>query len=570
MSFKANELQIKDIISGDSYFVIPRNQRTYVWEEKNWKELASDIKYIFDLSSEVRDVSHFIGSFVLQNDDNQFTIIDGQQRITTIILMLSAICALQNEAGDRNGFGKTKQYIIGDIGLDSEYQRLKNDEIDNLSVIVNLSVNYIDKQDYLFNFNSNLITKSTKANTNVFRAFEFYYHYFNEITNKDFVKLNNIRTIIVDMKVIHIISENELDCYEIFEILNARGVSLKDSELLKNYIYKYVQPKASVDSAKIRWNEIQKNMSDCNENLEQFLVHYCTARFKKKSSKQSVFEIIKHNINKNNINNLLDELVECSKFYVYFYKPERYNGSKTVINCLKFFSLENQRQFRPIFLAYFLAHSKKLITDKELETTFEKIQNFYFSFGLICDNNSNIIENSVYKVANEIYNSVLSNRNITSDIFVDTFSKHYPSKDTFIEKFLTKGFSNKNPLYKNSKNRHEIQYILSSIEKFRLNQNGGELTCDLSNCNIEHISNDSETDDTPCWIGNLLLLSTSINHNIGNEAFSEKVKRYSKSSLPSVALFIKHYGQNTEWGKEQIKIRGKKIAELCFSEIWHF
>lgn len=484
--------------------------------------------------------------------------------------MLSAICALQNETGDRNGFGKTKQYIIGDIGLDSEYQRLKNDEIGNLSVIVDLSVNYNDKPNYFFDFNSNLLSKSTKANINICTAFKFFYNYFDEMTNKDPLKLNKIRTIIVDMKVIHIISENELDCYEIFEILNARGVSLKDSELLKNYIYKYVQPKASVDSAKIRWNGILKNMSECNENLEQFIVHYCTARFKKKNSKQSVFEIIKHNIDKNDVNNLLDELVECSKYYIYFYKPERYIGSKAIVDCLKFFSLENQRQFRPIFLAYFLAHKRNLITDKELEITFKKIQNFYFSFGLICDNNSNIIENSVYKVANEIYYSTLSNHNITSDIFVDAFIKHYPSKDTFIEKFLTKGFSNKNPLYKNSKNRHEIQYILSSIEKFRLNQNGGELICDLSNCNIEHISNDSATDDTPCWIGNLLLLSASINHNIKNDTFSEKVKMYSQSSLPSVTLFIKHYGQNTEWGKEQIIMRGKKIAELCFSEIWQF
>ena len=99
MSFDAHEEKIRKILAGDTKFTIPRNQRKYVWEEKQWKELLGDIIYIKNRQAIEfkKEINHFFGSFVLQETGNVFEIIDGQQRITTLLLILASLCAVFNE-----------------------------------------------------------------------------------------------------------------------------------------------------------------------------------------------------------------------------------------------------------------------------------------------------------------------------------------------------------------------------------------------------------------------------------------------------------------------------------------
>ena len=127
MSFDAHEEKIRKIFAGDAKFETPRNQRKYVWKEKQWKELLGDILYIKRKQLvEKKEINHFLGTFVLQEKDNYYEIIDGQQRITTLLIILSAICAVFNEMKNEEEHGKTRQYIVGNIGLKSQYCRMKN------------------------------------------------------------------------------------------------------------------------------------------------------------------------------------------------------------------------------------------------------------------------------------------------------------------------------------------------------------------------------------------------------------------------------------------------------------
>lgn len=274
MSFDAHEEKIRKIFAGDTKFEIPRNQRKYVWEEKQWKELLGDIDYIKKCKLDSnRDISHFLGSFVLQENESSFEIIDGQQRITTLFMVLSAICVLFNELQSEEEHGKTRQYLSGNIGLRSQYMRLKNKNISNIAIIMAQACKYrknIRKKNLL---DRSLINKSDDGNKRILNCFEFYYNYFAE-NYRELEELISVREIVLDMKVIHIASEDELDCYDIFEILNARGVDLEESELLKNYIFKYAQPEYTVDRAKEIWTKIEKNMDICRGNMEQFLSHF--------------------------------------------------------------------------------------------------------------------------------------------------------------------------------------------------------------------------------------------------------------------------------------------------------
>ena len=186
---------------------------------------------------------------------------------------------------------------------------------------------------------------------------------------------------------------------------------------------------------------------------------------------------------------------------------------------------------------------------------------------MICKNGSNLIENSVYSLANEIY---LSTDRVTASMFFSKFSDYYPSEETFIAHFSEKGYSNKNKLYTNSKNKKEVNYILRGIEQYYQSEQGAELQCNLAKCNVEHINSDSEIEDMPCKIGNLLLISEAINSNIGNIPFSRKVNEYKKSKLSNVSRFVEHYGSNGEFTDSEINKRSKKLAKLAFDKIWLF
>lgn len=371
-----------------------------------------------------------------------------------------------------------------------------------------------------------------------------------------------IREIILDMKVIHIASEDELDCYDIFEILNARGVDLEDSELLKNYIFKYAQPQYSIDRAKEIWTKIEKNMEQCNGNMEQFLSHFVVYRYYKPTKDEGVFRIIKANTKKNEVNILLDDLLEASQRYIIFYHPE-YTDNAIMKKCLQFFALVNHRQFRPLFMSLMDAHDKGFVTDKQLDDICIYLKNFSFAYTLVMRNSSNTIDSKIHELSHEIYeqHSELALNKIKIEL-----NKFYPEFAEFEAAFLNIGFSNKNKKFSNSNNRKRMRYIHSEIEEYE--QETNELICNLNECNLEHIMNDSESEMCTSRVGNILLLSEHINNNMGNASFHEKKEKLKRSKLATVKKFLTYYGDLSDWDETKIEKRTKAIAQMAYEKIW--
>lgn len=562
MSFDAHEEKIRKIFAGDTRFIIPRNQRKYVWEEKQWRELLSDILYIKKRQEAVQDeINHFLGSFVLQESENKYEIIDGQQRITTLLIILSAICVIFNEYGNDEEHGRTRQNLAGNIGLKSQYIRMENDNISNIRVIIEQASEYRKNLTSKNILDPSLVDKSNDTNRKVFSCFHFYYHSLKEScsTIEDII---SVREVILDMKVIHIKSKNELDCYDIFEILNARGVDLEDSELLKNYIFKYSQPKYTIDRAKEIWAKVEKNMEECNGNMEQFLSHFVTYRYYKPTKDEGVFRIIKLNTDKQSVNELLDDIFEASERYIWFYSPEKI-PNRILSDCFEYFKLVNHRQFRPLFMSILEAFDKQYINEKVMNNICKYLRNFSFAFTLVMGNNSNMIDSKIHSLSKEIYNnpSEESINKIKTELQI-----FYPEYKEFERAFLNLGFSNKNKQYSNSNNRRRVFYILKQIEEYR--QETKELVCNTDECNIEHIMNDSENISITSQIGNLLLLSEHINNKMGNASFVEKKKKLEHSKLMTVQNFLKYYRDKETWTNEMIEERTKKLAKLAYDNVW--
>lgn len=176
MSFDAHEEKIRRIFAGDTRFVIPRNQRRYVWSEKQWRELLGDILYIkgrkdYDNKD---DINHFLGSFVLQEEGNCLEIIDGQQRITTLLIIISAIAVCFNELKDEEEFGKTRQNLIGNIGLKSQFSRMKNDNIKNIAIILETVSEYRKNLEGKNLLDKTFLCNNDNGNKSIVNCFYFF------------------------------------------------------------------------------------------------------------------------------------------------------------------------------------------------------------------------------------------------------------------------------------------------------------------------------------------------------------------------------------------------------------
>ena len=111
-----------------------------------------------------------------------------------------------------------------------------------------------------------------------------------------------------------------------------------------------------------------------------------------------------------------------------------------------------------------------------------------------------------------------------------------------------------------------MRYIHSMIEEYE--QNTNELVCNLKECNLEHIMNDSESNVHTSRVGNILLLSEHINNNMGYSSFVEKKEKLKKSKLATVQKFLKYYGDSDEWNEDKIEKRTKAIAKLAYDKVW--
>ena len=571
MNLTAVSKTVNEILSRNSFYDIPRNQRKYVWEKEQLSQLYEDIFINED------GVNHFMGCIVLEenstNNRNYYNIIDGQQRLTTFNLLLLSISKIMFECNDDKKAMSNKKYIVGDI--DGEEINKVRIEDSYLSIIIDgvflkLSNDGIqEKIKY-----SGL--KNDKYNKKVLDAYLFFYNRLMQDlenlspTNK-MKKLLELKNKILSVNVVEIIApydDNATVGYRIFEVLNARGIPLEQHELIKNYIFKYKKKKKNSknDGAKKQWENIVNNLvNEYSDNMSNFFSHYIIHKYGIKSSKKGEFEAIKANCHKGEVDDLLLDLVKKSNYYSVICDPSKNSAlpflSKTVINALIFFKDMNIRQIRPVLLSLFNCADSGLISQTVLDDIIKYLESFYFIYVVLAKNKTNNLENIIcnyaYKLENEFNSKVIEE-------FMNSLSKYKISYESFENYFCDIGYSKKNVKFKNSSNKKVVFYVLKKIEIYYNTEND----YDLNKFSIEHIKCDDEENDEIAKIGNLLPLSEKRNNKISNADFDTKVEQYKKSNLLTVKRFLTNYSTKKVWDESDIINRTKKIANMCYKNVW--
>lgn len=528
-------------------YEIPKFQRDYTWEAEQWDDLWQDIRAL--MANE--DTEHYMGYLVLQTSNNkEFLIIDGQQRLTTLsLLILATLKCLQQlvESGvDADSNSRRKESLLNSyIGYIDPVTLISNNKL-------KLNKNSNDYYKHYLVLLKDLPLRNTNTSEKHMR--ECFHWYFDKIKNEFSTGEHFAAFIdgIVDKLFFTVIEvTDQMNAFKVFETLNARGVQLSSSDLLKNYLFSVVdgtRPHSSeMDELEALWGKIVGKLGE--NKFEDYLRYYWNSG-RKSVGKKHLFKTIKSSVTtKEEVFTLLRQLDETVEIYLAIQNPEDelWKEVPDVRKSLKELKLFQIKQTNSLFIAAY-----KNLTIERFSKLLKICSVISFRYNIIGGLNPNVQE--------EVYNSAAQKITREKTISALDFQKIYVSDFNFENSFITK------ELRASTRNHKIVKYILSKIELY-LVQNDIDPESDLYS--VEHIlpENASETwgdftleemNKSVFRLGNLTLLERKLNREASNLPYTVKLVMYQQSN----SILTRQVADTYEtWTEAKIAARQKELAK---------
>lgn len=538
------------LIGNNKKFIVPKFQRDYSWGSEQWDDLWQDIETMIK-----EEDDHYMGYLVLQtNDDKTFYIIDGQQRFTTVtILILAAIKCIK--AFVKNGVEEEDNKLRVDNLLHTYigYKDPVTLVYDNILVLNRNNDGYF--RDYIVKLDELRVRNLKNSEKLMKQCFEFFEQKLRGKykAGKDYAVF--IQTIVNKLYFTQIVVNDEMNAFRVFETLNARGVQLSSSDLLKNYLFSLVDKNnthpSKIEILEEKWAKLTDNIK--SEKLPEFLRYYWNAGHKSIRA-NALFKTIRKEITKDyEVFSLVDDLYRYSDVYMALtYSNDvlwQDQEIKKNVGLLNIFHLK-----QPFSV---LMTAKLNLSEQEFSKLFKNILYICFRYNVICDRNPNDQDAPFNTLAMVITQEKRVDYQALSSIVIDD--------NVFENSFTDKSFPY------TSRNAKIVRYILSTLEKHDgSTQNVSFLD---ENATIEHILPQNATEG---WdideekqrqlvfrLGNTCLLEKKLNLDIKNDIFEDKVKQYAKSSY----LDAQEIANTLHWTENDIITRQKRMAHIAVN-IW--
>lgn len=537
----------------DNKLRVPAYQRSYSWLEDNVNDLLFDIRAAFTNA----DKEYFLGSCVLTGTEGDcLDVVDGQQRLTTVVILIAAIRDHFKEQGDTNSAQAIERDFIATLarrGGDLE-SRLRLNEIDN-----QLFQESIVEGKELLSFvpNKSSHERLLQAKRVVQR---FVAELANQSRNTEAYLHDWIDYLELNVKLIVVQAPDDSNAFVIFEALNDRGLDLAISDLIKNYIFQKSGDK--IEETKQRWlltNGILEGVSD-DPLLAGYLRHFCSARYGIVREKE-LFGIIKKKVGTKKLAiEFANDLYASAKRYAALintdhdfwtvYQPDVKEAAQT-LNTL------GMTQIRPLFLV-----ALEKLSKSEIEKLAPKLVSIAVRFQVVGGSGAGTLERLYSEAARKISDGKLTAAN---DI-VNSMT-NVPTDIQFRQAFLQFSISRTNL----------ARFYLRALETHANTELDGQqqATTNPGRVNLEHVLPQNPAD---LWgstfssdqaktyykrLGNLALLSARLNVEIGNDKFSEKKHAY----LSSPFVLTKEIAIADKWDVAQIEKRQERLADLAVS-LW--
>lgn len=543
---EARHIKLTEILEHNVQYKIPIYQRTYDWQVEHCKQLYEDIIKIGKLEEEH---DHFIGAFtyvdetVMANIDvTSYQVIDGQQRLTTIMLLLKALRSLLN---------KSKH--------DSKY--VTNPKIDQL--LFNITQEGSDKYNKLIlaeednpSFDDILMDKELEESNNIVTNFKNFTTWLDEgDINPDVIWMGIKR-----LTIVQILIGDKDDAQAIFESMNSTGLDLSETDMIQNYLLMSKDSDWQKEIYEKYWHPMEQSFKGVKkENFDEFLRNYLMMHRGKIVTKKEMYVYFKTHMSTRNIETEIQQIYEYSKHYTNLITITKHPSNKLKI-VIDYVHQQETNVPNSLLLKVLSDYHNEIINEEEAESIFLLVDSYLLRCH-VCDMNkagNKVFPEMILKIDPKQYL-----KSIEKILMSKIGNQRFPRDITIKEKLKQL------PLYTN---RTMCRYMLSRLEGEKNKER-----VSLDNLQIEHIMPRTLTKD---WkdslghnfseihekylhtIGNLTL--TAYNPDLSNAIFSIKQEQYKKSNI-TITRDLEKY---EEWNKEQIEQRINMMTEDMI-KIWY-
>ncbi|HWQ66435.1 MAG TPA: DUF262 domain-containing protein [Methanospirillum sp.] len=316
---KAAKSSVWDLYNGAKQYVVPLFQRPYVWSRAQWEQLWSDITEQYKLQADrpkEKIPDRFLGSIVVvreyQKNLDKYTIIDGQQRVTTISIILAVIRAFAKERNLPDLYTQITDFLLNSPRSGEGQYVVIPTRVDKAALY------HIFNEDYSFEYDSQIV-----------ECFDFFWRMIDESKDLD---LNTLQQVITeDLCVVYIELDQGENPNQVFEALNYRGVPLEESDLIRNFFFASLE---SPDIAEAQYDQFWKPMEDRFENRQELIsrfLRYFSMRTGETIRIGEIFERIRKtylSADPDIIRLLLRDINRYSDYYLRLISPDSYAEQK--------------------------------------------------------------------------------------------------------------------------------------------------------------------------------------------------------------------------------------------------
>ena len=566
----AGKRTINDIFNGNRILEIPFFQRAYVWGIDQWERLLEDMEHVSQTNK-----PYFLGSVILKqqptNTGNRVgdirTVIDGQQRLTTLNIFFKVLCLKINQ---NSTFERIFKLINNDIALLHNHN-----DIDAFNTILNLS----ELKDIIGNENITLA-----------------YRYFKDNLNPEKLDFNNILSKVLFVGID--LDENE-DEQQIFDTINSLGVKLTTAELLKNYFFN----RDEISTYNTYWKNVFEKDDETKYYWDREIT---TGRLKRAFIDLFFFSYLQIKIQDKALNVKTEDKIEFAKVeqlfesYKSFIKDYLNNDKKSILTEIKDYALlfqenfdydivENELTDNPgierinaiIFgldtstlIPYVLYILKNVSNDNERNQLFEFLETYIMRRMVVHANTKNY---------NQLFTERLINNEILSKEQFVTYLEGQADKVNFLptDEELKNGFHTAQLINKQSAG---ILYFIES--KIRNRQLQSTQPLGINKYSLEHLMPKKwenhwgkltsqeeriKRNRKLLTLGNLTIITQALNSTIRDANWT--IKRKGKGDKKGLNIYsagletISHFLIFDEWNEQTIEERASFLYDKA-KNIW--
>ena len=564
---QAGETTLNKLLNTSRQFIVPIFQRNYSWQKSQYEQLWFDI---LRASKFKEKQNHFIGSIVYidmgtpAGRPQQLLLIDGQQRLTTISMLL---CAIKDYVQKFNL--ETKFINLAKIKNQFLYNSDEIDE-DRYKLLLNVQ----DKETYIKLIDNTIFTVNKPA-TNIIKCYEFFYERIEDFI-KQHGQIDEIYAGIFKLSLVSISLDKDSDNPQmIFESMNSTGKDLSQTDLLRNYLLMDLTPEKQTRLYKTYWKpmeelfgeDIYKNdVNKFDYFIRDFLILKSDTGYICKIN--NVYENFKRYYLDNNCEKfaVLKDLFTYAKYYACIDLLQE-NDDELKLYWQEFKKLDSHVVY-PFLLKLYDDYSRQILIKEDFKKILQVVISYLWRRA-ICE----IPTNSLSKTFATLYQAVDKEDYVNSIIKAFVFKssyKRFPSDYEVREKLQTKDIYH----------FRLRKYLLEALENYYHKE---PIDLNTANYTIEHIM-PQNIEHNLLWqqmlgedwqevhslylhsLGNLTI--TGYNAEMSNKSFWEKVNGESGFKHSHLKL-NESIAQSDVWNKKAIQRRTNILTDIIL-KIWKY